>query len=134
MDMNARGKKTAQRLLALRANGGNSSTIVIKKESVSYDPITGVEQVVTPSIELTGSAYKTDFKDARVAESNVKLGDVRFLVSPVLADGTDCPSIVVGDVLTHTGKDWIVIDVKEVSPAGLIIYQDVHARKLSGAT
>jgi UDP-N-acetylglucosamine transferase subunit ALG13 len=72
-----------------------------------------------PATIAVMSYRKRDVDGARVL-----VGDVRIYVSPA-----GVASIKPGQhILTASGKPYIVVDAREVSPAGVVVYFDVQAR------
>lgn len=66
----------------------------------------------------------TSYRKRDVDGTRVLVGDVRIYVSPA-----GVASIKPGQhILTAAGRPYVVMDAREVSPAGVVVYFDVQAR------
>lgn len=126
-DIYDRAKATAARMLAPRSQGGKGLEATLRRTVAGeYDPDTGASETVT---DYAGSAFRDTYSLQDIDGSMVKAGDVKFLLSPVLLDGTDTPEPKTQDKLLFDGGTYNVVSVKPWDYAGLSCGFEVQARK-----
>jgi hypothetical protein len=127
-DIYDRALGTATRMLNTRANGGYGDVAVLTVTTIGeYDPDTGTAPVTTT--EYTGSAFRDTFKREEVDGVRVLATDVKFLVSPKLANGNAAPDLNPEYRINFDGQDYIVVNVMPWNYAGLTVGFEVQARK-----
>lgn len=126
-DIYDRGKALAARMLAPRNKGGKGAELtLIRTVKGSRDPDTGAAtEVVT---NYLGSGLRETYQQSDVDGTNIKVGDVKFLVSPVLIDKTDMPQPASTDKIRFDGKVYAVVQVNPWNYAGLAVGFEVQAR------
>ena len=127
-DVYDRAKASAGRMLGLRASGGKGAAFTLKKTTAgAYDPDTGTAGSTT--VDYAGSAFRDTYKQSEIDGSRIKQGDVKFLVSPLLLDGTDMPEPATLDKVVFDGSTYTVQFVLPMNYAGLAVGFEVQARK-----
>lgn len=127
-DIYDRAKATAARMLAPRSSGGKGLALTLRSVTQGeYDPDVGTSSEVV--VEHAGSGFRQNYELKDIDGSLVKSGDVLFLVSPVLLDGTDTPTPSTQDKVVFDGATYNVVDVKPWNYAGLAVGFEVQARK-----
>lgn len=128
MDVYDRAKATAKRMLAPRSAGGKGLAMTLRRTVPGeYDPTTGTSSETTT--DYAGSAFRQDFDLKDIDGSLVKSGDVLFLVSPVLLDGSDTPEPKTQDKIIFDGQTYNVESVKPWNYAGMACGFEVQGRK-----
>lgn len=124
-DIYDRARASAIRMLALRPAGkGAVFTLRRMVDANPDDP----DSVPTPQ-DYTGSAVRVSYTHKDINGTTVMVGDVRFIVSPVLADGTSMPAMVTGDRLLFDGTMYTVVGPDLLDFAGLTVALKVQARR-----
>lgn len=127
-DIYDRAKATASRQLAPRSRGGKGLELTLRRiVSGEYDPETGTSPSTTTDYAGSGLRQSYDLKD--VDGTLILAGDVKFLVSPVLLDGSDTPEPQTLDIVLFDGQQYTVQSVKPWNYAGLAVGFEVQARK-----
>ncbi|WP_024696151.1 hypothetical protein [Pseudomonas syringae] len=126
-DIYDRSKALAVRMLAPRDRGGKGAALtLVKSVKGQRDPDTGVAtEVVT---NYPGSGLRETYNQRDIDNTNIKVGDVKFLVSPVLIDQSDMPQPASSDKIQFGGKVYSVIQVSPWNYAGLAVGFEVQAR------
>ncbi|WP_273807275.1 MULTISPECIES: hypothetical protein [unclassified Pseudomonas] len=126
-DIHDRGRALAIRMLAPRSKGGKGLNLTLTKPGQkAYDPATST--VTTSPQAFTGSGLRESYKQTDIDGTLIRQGDVKLLVSPVQADGTDLPEPVTGDQIRFDGKVLKVISVEPWNYAGVACGYEVQGR------
>jgi hypothetical protein len=128
-DIYDRAKAQAARVLAPRSAGGKGLELTLRRTVAGeYDPETGITPppVVT---DYAGSGLRENYRTQDVDGSLIKAGDVRFMVSPVLLNGSDTPEPLTTDLIIFDGDTYTVQAVEPGDYAGLACFFYVQARK-----
>lgn len=126
-DIYDRAKASAARNLAPRSQGGKGLELTLRRTvQGEYDPDTGVSETIT---DYAGSGLRENYKAEDIDGSLIKAGDVKFLVSPVLLNGTDMPQPETQDKILFDGETYTVQRVDPWDYAGLAVGFAVQARK-----
>lgn len=126
-DIYDRSYALAVRMLAPRANGGKGAVAVFTTViDGAYDPATGTTPQVTTN--YTGSAFRDTYKRMEIDGSRVLASDVKFLVSPELADGSATPLLDPQYKLNFDGATYNIVSVMPWNYAGLAVGYEVQAR------
>jgi hypothetical protein len=72
------------------------------------DPATGTTPPPTVT-DYTGSGLRTQYKSKDVDGTQIRAGDVRLIVSPVLLDGGDMPAPQPGQRVQFDGGQWYTV-------------------------
>ena len=127
-DVYDRAKASAGRMLGLRASGGKGAAFTLKKTVAgAYDPDAGTS--TTTSTDYAGSAFRDTFRQSEIDGARIKQGDVKFLVSPLLVNGSDMPEPKPQDLCVFDGSTYTVQFVLPMNYAGLAVGFEVQARK-----
>ena len=126
-DIYDRSKALAVRMLAPRSKGGKGAELTLTKtEKGPRDPDTGGSS--TTVANFIGSGVRETYAQKDIDGSLIKIGDVKFLVSPVLLSGVDMPQPATQDKILFDGKLYTVIQVNPWNYAGLAVGFEVQAR------
>lgn len=126
-DIYDRSKALAVRMLAPRSKGGKGLEMtLIKSVKGPRDPDTG--GATTASTNYAGSAFRDTYEQKDIDGTLIKIGDVKFLVSPVQFSGSDMPQPATQDKILFDGKLYTVIQVNPWNYAGLAVGFEVQAR------
>lgn len=106
---------TATRLLQ---RFGAAATIK-RTTTGAYDPALGYAPVTTTSHATTAAVFA--YPQGYIDGTNILQGDQQAFIAPGEAPKQ-------GDKLAWQGKDWDVISVKPVSPAGLSVIYEAQLR------
>ncbi|MBN8502803.1 MAG: hypothetical protein J0M19_16920 [Sphingomonadales bacterium] len=93
---------------------------VLKRQTAgTYDPATGTTPVTTDSLPTTAAvfAYEQSYIDGTL----IKQGDQRAYCAPAVEPRQ-------GDRFTWAGRDYAVVAVKPVSPAGVPVLFEAQLR------
>lgn len=127
-DIYDRAKATAARMLSPRSSGGKGLELTLRRTVPGeYDPDTGSATDTLTDYPGSGLRQEYDLKD--VDGSLIKAGDVMFLVSPLLIDGTDMPEPKTQDIVLFDGQQYLVQSVKPWNYAGLAVGFEIQGRK-----
>lgn len=127
-DIYDRARATAIRMLAPRSAGGKGLEMTLTRTVAGeYDPAIGGSSSTTT--DYTGSAFRDTYENKDVDGTLIKAGDVKFLVSPALLDGSAMPTPTTTDTILFDGQRFTVASVKPWNYAGLDIGFEVQARK-----
>ncbi len=105
-----------------------SGVIITLKKVVEgeFNPETGeVENTVE---EYTGSGVRVRFTEWHHANFDIPYSDYRVYVSPVLQDGTECPTPEIDDTIIFLGDEAKVVNLKPFNDNGVNCGWDVHVR------
>jgi len=112
----ARSQATASRLIA--KFGMTGAIVRLTKSGPSYDPTVTEASHACVLVDL-------DYKDTLIDGSNIKRGDRMVYVA---MQGLDIvPSVA--DKITINTVQHAIISVKPLSPAGLVVFYEIQARK-----
>lgn len=126
-DIYDRSKALAIRMLAPRSKGGKGAPLTLSRTVKGpRNPDTGASTDVTTS--YSGSGLRESYQQADIDGTNIKVGDVKFIVSPSQLGGTDMPQAAPQDKVTFDGKVYTVIQVNPWNYAGLAVGFEVQAR------
>ena len=126
-DIYDRSKALAVRMLAPRSKGGKGAELTLTKtQKGPRDPDTGGSSTIVTS--FGGSGMRENYVQKDIDGSLIKIGDVKFLVSPVLLSGVDMPQPATQDKILFEGKLYTVIQVNPWNYAGLAVGFEVQAR------
>lgn len=127
-DIYDRAKATAARQLAPRSSGGKGMPIALTlDEEGEYDPAT--QSAPITSTVHQGSGLRDSYAIRDIDGTLIRADDVRFIVSPVLLDGTDAPNLTTAYKLTAGGVTYSIVNVKPWDYAGLVVGFEVQARR-----
>ena len=121
---------TAPRATAERLIEKFGATITLTRTAAgSYDPSTATTGTATVT-QYTGKAFRETYKASEVDGTLIQQNDVRFLLSPFQADGTDIPQPQPStDTILFAGDTYNVIDVDPFNFSGEQVAFYVQARK-----
>ncbi|WNW10125.1 hypothetical protein RRX38_02835 [Pseudomonas sp. DTU_2021_1001937_2_SI_NGA_ILE_001] len=126
-DIHDRGRALAIRMLAPRSKGGKGAALVLTRVTKgTRDPDTG--QTVGGTQTFTGSGLRESLALEDVDGTAIKASDVKLLVSPVQADGTDMPQPTTADKITFDGTAYTIVRVDPWNYAGVTVGFEVQAR------
>lgn len=127
-DIHDRGRALAIRQLAPRPSGKGAPMVLRVSVAGTRDPATGTTPAPTVT-DYPGSGLRTMYAGRDVDGTQILAGDVRLLVSPVLANGTDMPAPKPGQRVQFDGGAWLtVIDSSAWDYAGVSIGFVVQGR------
>lgn len=127
-DIYDRGKAQCARMLGLRSAGGYGAALTIRRTTAGdYDPDTGSSGATTT--DYAGSGIRKNYQLKDIDGSLIKSGDLQFIVSPVLLNGSDMPEPTTTDKLLFDGDTYVIASVKAWDFAGLALGFVVQARK-----
>lgn len=126
-DIHDRGRALAIRMLAPRPAGKGAPFILTKLTEADYTPGGGDSEAV--ATDYTGAALRTLYDNKDIDGELVQQDDVKFIVSPQLANGADMPHPSEGDRCTFFGVTYAVISAKIGNFAGVDCVFWVQARK-----
>lgn len=106
---------TATRLLT---RFGASATLK-RQTTGTYDPATGTTPVTVTELATTAAVFAYDQK--YIDGTLIMQGDQRAYMAPAVLPKQ-------GDVLAWQGKDWQVIAVKQLAPAGTPVIYEAQLR------
>lgn len=126
-DIYDRGKALAIRMLAPRSKGGNGAELTLSHTVKGpRNPDTGASTDVTTT--YPGSGLRETYQQSDIDGTNIKVGDVKLIVSPAQLTGADMPQAAPQDKVTFDGKVYTVIQVNPWNYAGLAVGFEVQAR------
>lgn len=126
-DIYDRSKALAIRMLAPRANGGKGAPLTLSRTVKGpRNPDTGATTDVTTT--YPGSGLRESYEQSDIDGTNIKVGDVKFIVSPVQLNSLDMPQAAPQDKVTFDGKIYTVVQVNPWNYAGLAVGFEVQAR------
>lgn len=112
--------KMANTAIRLLTKFGTDATLKTGGVTVS-DKVSGT--VTKSGVESkTVKALVTDFNKSLIDGTTIRVGDKNIVMAP-----TEKPAI--GNTITINGFTWNVIDIKESSPAGVVLVYFLHVRK-----
>ncbi|AXF52998.1 MAG: glutamate 5-kinase [Caudoviricetes sp.] len=118
MGMHERMRAMVIRQLALQPKGKGSPASFERRTAGGYNPNTGKTEPSTFA-SYTTSAVRVNYKDSAYRNETIIYGDFQLYVSPVLDDGTDTPTPIVGDIFTFLGKKCKVVTVGPFNDNGV---------------
>lgn len=129
-DIYDRGRALAARMLAPRSRGGKGLEMVLRVTGPAgkYDPVAG--GAGQTGVDHEGSAVRADYDQRDIDGTAIKVGDVKFLVSPLKLDGSDLPKPKTKDRITFAGTTYSVEHCKPWDYAGVACGYEVQARAL----
>ena len=116
MDMFDRLRSMTIRRLAPRPTGLGQAGILVRKDRV-YNPDTDMYEVADASYDISG--IRATYAQRHVDGTLVRMSDVKFYLSPVQLDGTDCPTPLTTDQIQIDGKTYTVLTVKTWNNSGV---------------
>lgn len=126
-DIHDRARATAARMLLPRSQGGYGLELTLdKKNEGGYDP--RVSEVERQNVAYESSGFRGSFMHDQIDGTNVIVGDVILIVSPVQDDGEPLPPPETGDHILFDGVDYTVKNCSRWNYAGLDCGFSVHAR------
>jgi len=128
-DIYDRSRKTAIRMLGLRSKGGKGEKLKLTISSTDEPEV--IDGIVVPNEDIyLGSAVRIEYTNRDINDTVIKMGDVKFLVSPIQIDGTDMPTeIQPQSKIEFAGSVYSVVNSKPWNFTGLSIGFEVQARK-----
>ncbi len=109
--------ETAKQLLT-----DNGRTLTFTRDtSTGFNPATGVNSITTTNFTGIGAGF--DYRRSEIDGEVIQAGDVRI----VLEDATTKP--LIGDRVLYNGSDYRVMNVDEVSPAGIVVIYKLQVRR-----
>ena len=122
VDYDLRARAQAARMLAPKSRGGKGQEVTVRQPASggTYDPATDSTTGGSPAQDHTGSGVEENYSALTLASGAVAAGDIKFLLSPLKADGS-AMSEPVADAWTITlgGKTWTIKKVDRIAPAEL---------------
>lgn len=117
MDMFDRLRAMTIRNLKPRDNGGKGQAGSLVRREYTYNPDTDMNEVVDATYDISGirATYALRHIDGQL----IRMSDVKFYLSPVLIDGTDCPTPLTTDQIQIDGKTYTVLTVKTWNNSGV---------------
>lgn len=116
-----RAKAAAARALAPIAQGGKGQEVTLHQPGTggTYDPATDTTTGGSAAVDHVGSGLEEAYSAFSVASGVVAAGDIKLLLSPLKADGSDMPQPVADSwTLTKADGTWAIKKVDPLSPAG----------------
>lgn len=128
-DIYDRSRKTAIRMLGLRSKGGKGEKLKLTISSTDEPEV--IDGIVVPNDDIyLGSGVRIEYTNRDINDTVIKMGDVKFLVSPIQLDGTDMPTeIQPQSKIEFAGSVYSVVNSKPWNFTGLSIGFEVQARK-----
>jgi hypothetical protein len=132
-----RSRATAARMLAPIASGGKGQVVTLHQPATDgvFDPATDTTSGGSPPTDHTGSGVEEAYSAYSLAQGLVLAGDVKFLLSPLKADGTPMPQAVADSWTITKGlnpdgspKVWAIKRVEPLSPAGTPVLFELQLR------
>lgn len=87
----------------------------------TYDPATGANAVTTANTTRKGALFAFGAGQALVNGTLIQVGDMRLLVD---AEGAVDPQ----DHFIVASKEYVIVSMDAVSPAGTVVLNDLHIR------
>ena len=103
-----RGRATAIKQLSLPPTG-KGAALTLHQITAGGDYVPGGGESAPTVTAYEGSGIRTAYKLADVDGTLVQASDVRFLVSPLLQNGSNTPTPQTGDTLTIGGTVYNVV-------------------------
>lgn len=110
MGMHDRMRAMVIRQLAPQPKGKGVPVTFKRRSAGGYDPSTGETTPVTTTIYTT-SALRVNYTTFAYKDTTILHGDFQLYVSPVLEDGSDTPTPVMGDEFVFLGAKVKVVQV-----------------------
>lgn len=107
-DIHDRGRALAIRQLAPRPIGKGAPLVLRVSVPGVRNPATGTTPPPTVT-DYTGSGLRTQYKSRDVDGTQIRAGDVRLIVSPILANGSDMPAPQPGQRVQFDGGQWYTV-------------------------
>lgn len=127
-DIYDRARATAIRMLAPRSKGSKGLEMTLTRTVAGeYDPEAG--GATSTITDYLGSAFRDTYSNSDIDGTLIKAGDVKFLVSPALLDGSPMPTPATTDTILFDSQRFTVESVKPWNYAGVDIGFEVQARK-----
>lgn len=127
-DIYDRARATATRMLALRSKGGKGAELTIIKASSGGGEYVPGQPVDPGQARFITSGVRIGYENTEIDGTRILAGDVKLLVSPVLATGADTPECSAGDEIQMLGQLYTVISAKPWNYAGLSVGAEIQAR------
>ncbi len=108
---------TASRLLT---DKGQTLTFS-RNTSTGFNPATGVDSITTSN--YTGKGAGSSYNRREIDGEIIQMNDVRLIIEAV----TTPP--LIGDSVTYNGTVYRVMDIKETSPAGIVVIYELKIRR-----
>lgn len=119
-------------MLAPVSRGGKGQVVTLHQPGTDggFDPMTETAIAPTPPTDHTGSGVEGEAYSAfSISSGLVSAGDVRFLLSPMKADGTPMPTPVADEwTLTLGGVVHTIKAVDTTKPAGVPVMYELRLR------
>lgn len=117
---------TAARAAAQIKKAGQAITITRTADGTGeFDPATGAYEPVAP-LFFSGFAAASSYRQDLVDGTLIQQGDKLFTVA---ASGLGCEPMASDTLTDAAGKEWTVVSVDIVSPAGVALLYKVQGRK-----
>lgn len=96
-----------------------------------YDEANDVATEPTAPVEHVGSGIEEFYSAQSVDGDKIQQGDIRFMLSPLKADGSPMP-LPIAEAWTATKSDgeWLIKKVDRVAPAGVVAYFVLQLRRM----
>jgi len=107
-DIHDRGRALAIRQLAPRPAGKGAALVLRVSVPGVRNPATGTTPPPTVT-DYTGSGLRTQYRSRDVDGTQIRAGDVRLLVSPILTNGSDMPTPQPGQRVQFDGGQWYTV-------------------------
>lgn len=117
---------TAARAAAQIKKAGQAITITRAADGTGeFDPATGAYEPVAPLV-FSGFAVASSYRQDLVDGTLIQQGDKLFTVA---ASGLGCEPMASDTLTDAAGKEWNVVSVHIVAPAGVALLYKVQGRK-----
>lgn len=90
-----------------------------------YDPETSTTTDASPDASYPGNAVKLDYETKDIDGTDIRSGDVRFLIGFDLQAEPKSDETI---TLTRDASKWRVVKCKPLDPGGFVVLYDVQAR------
>lgn len=126
-DSNARSR--AARKLAPIAQGGKGQAVTLKSQSNGAWDAATLTRTVTETSQIT-SGLEEAYRASQIDGTLIQAGDKKFILSALRSDLSTplSPEPQTGDKLTVGGRDWLIMAVEPLAPAGLSIMFTLQLR------
>lgn len=117
MSMHPRLRNMVIRRLGTGRGGQGVEITFTRRVPGGYDPVTGGNKPPT-NTDYIGSGVRVNYSEYAYKDESIVYGDFQIYLSPVLKDGTECPTPELSDVLNFLGRKVKVINVKPFNDNG----------------
>lgn len=126
-DIHDRARATAAKMLLPRSRGGYGLELTLdQKHEDGYDPRESA--VERQNVAHEGSGFRGSYRHDQIDGTNIMVGDVVLIVSPVREDGESMPTPEPGDHILFDGVDYTVKNCSPWNYSGVTCGFSVQAR------